>query len=808
VADELEPVKQSFEADLADYIEPISAAGDDTEEFAATVEGAKEALSGFRDDAAEAGAGLGDLAASEDDATVSTEALAESVGSLRDKVYEMYPGIDEATAALLAEASAAEAAGVANDEYAASAAAANREAGGLHDTLGQLRNLLGDAELGESLVVARTGMNQFAIDAENDADRVASRLSRVRTSAGLLDDAMEKTARTSADFWEAVNALNPALAGSEDIAAGARTALLGMGASEMEAAAGAAALAKAQRDVDEALNAAGGGGGLLSGLFQFFAGGGEGGASIAGLLGNVASLGAGMLVAAPAIGAVVVELGALVGGLVAAGAGIGAFAVLAFPTFSKLASSYKSIATAQAAYNAAVALEARDPTKSNLTAEATALAKLKDAYAAVPAYIRPALHDIEEIKAEYLSMAKAFAPDAFKVLDKGLGAAKEILPELEPLAKSTAGALSTILGDLDKALAPGKESAWERIGNKIGPGKITVPGGFQQFTEFLSKISPGVIEAVALGLGRLGSAFSKDMESFSKKDYINAVNIAFDILIGTLNRVTYFAHNVMNMWDDLSAAFKNTKNWLDDANTDFSNLRTFVSLMVADLVGIVIGDWNKLYRETRQWWTTIGHAVENGTDAARETVIRVGHDIESDWDHSWSAVVNFARGVPGKIKGALGNLDGLLIHAGESVMGGFLHGIESGFDDVKNFVSGIGGWIASHKGPVEADAVLLRPHGYAIMQGLVQGMRDGMPELRAFLGLTSSAITGLGGGPGGAGLGGRANVTVPLSLVFGAGTGGLANDPRLLQMVQQAVQEATLRYGKLNQSSGLILPGH
>jgi methyl-accepting chemotaxis protein len=128
MSDELDPVTEKFIADLSGYIEPIQDAADDTEEFATTVEEAKEALSGLRDDAAEAGAGIGDLAghaaeagagldelggsadaadgsldglaATADDADASTETLAEAFARARDAVYEMYPGIDEATASL------------------------------------------------------------------------------------------------------------------------------------------------------------------------------------------------------------------------------------------------------------------------------------------------------------------------------------------------------------------------------------------------------------------------------------------------------------------------------------------------------------------------------------------------------------------------------------------------------------------------------------------------------------------------------------------------------------------------------------
>jgi hypothetical protein len=217
----------------------------------------------LRDSASEVGGSLGEMAGaaedadtslagmagSEDDATTSIEALSESVGSLRDKVYEMYPGIDEATAALLAEAGAAEDATLSNEGYAAAPASVSAQGDGLHATLAQLKNLLGAAELGESFTVAQYSAGRFFIDTEEGAEGARTALTGLRTDASLLDDAMLTTANNTRDFWEAVNALHPEIGFSGHIFRDAQAALRGLGATENEAAAGATALAKAQAEL-------------------------------------------------------------------------------------------------------------------------------------------------------------------------------------------------------------------------------------------------------------------------------------------------------------------------------------------------------------------------------------------------------------------------------------------------------------------------------------------------------------------------------------------------------------------------------
>lgn len=113
-----------------------------------------------------------------------------------------------------------------------------------------------------------------------------------------------------------------------------------------------------------------------------------------------------------------------------------------------------------------------------------------------------------------------------------------------------------------------------------------------------------------------------------------------------------------------------------------------------------------------------------------ESISQVAVDI-------WNGIVEFAKqffgDLPGAILSALGDLGSLLVNAGKQILEGFLNGLTDGFNKVKNFVGGIGSWIADNKGPKAYDLALLVPAGNWIMDGLGKGIEESMPALGSTL---------------------------------------------------------------------------
>lgn len=188
------------------------------------------------------------------------------------------------------------------------------------------------------------------------------------------------------------------------------------------------------------------------------------------------------------------------------------------------------------------------------------------------------------------------------------------------------------------------------------------------------------------------------------------------------------------LWDDVSSAFTNAWNTIVDwLKEKWDEAMQAWHTMWDPVINFFKGLWDNVTGVFRDAWNGIVNAVSDGIN----NVVR------------WSA------GIGRRILDAIGDVGSMLWNAGKSIIEGFLHGLESAFDAVKNFVGGIADWISAHKGPISVDAKLLTPHGNAIMGGLLQGLQAGAPAVSSYLdrftkGLsTGTTLTGTLGVAGG-----------------------------------------------------------
>lgn len=213
----------------------------------------------------------------------------------------------------------------------------------------------------------------------------------------------------------------------------------------------------------------------------------------------------------------------------------------------------------------------------------------------------------------------------------------------------------------------------------------------------------------------------------------NPIGIVILAIAGLVAGLTYFFTQTdtgKRAWKSFTSAIstgvKNIKQWFSDTKTHIVNVWNSVVSSVKSVPGRITGFFNG-----------IGRKIADKFNGFKDGVTQKFNDV-----------VNWVRGIPNRIKNALGNTGNILRNAGVAIINGFLSGLKQKYEDVKRFVSGIGDWIKDHKGPIDYDARLLIPAGTAIMGGfhaaLNTGFRDVQSDVLGWNAQLSTAFDGVG----------------------------------------------------------------
>lgn len=229
-----------------------------------------------------------------------------------------------------------------------------------------------------------------------------------------------------------------------------------------------------------------------------------------------------------------------------------------------------------------------------------------------------------------------------------------------------------------------------------------------------------------------------------------AMNIIGPLMEGTWNNICTV---VTTVWELIKIAIQ----------TAMDVIGGIITLVMA----VINGDWETAWNTIK----SVGESIWNGLSSAGEAIFNGFSQILSNtWEtiksvasSAWeilkstvlgliNGIVNGAQTAWNSMKQAVSDLvsnvtsifDGIkninLWSAGKAILDGFLGGLKSAWNSVTDFVGGIAGWIADHKGPIEYDRKLLIPAGNAIMQGLDKGLQDRFRDVKNTVGGVAGEI--------------------------------------------------------------------
>ncbi|MEU8275701.1 hypothetical protein ACFYOK_10830 [Microbispora bryophytorum] len=381
----------------------------------------------------------------------------------------------------------------------------------------------------------------------------------------------------------------------------------------------------------------------------------------------------------------------------------------------------------------------------------------------------------------------------------------------KPLLDSVGGVFSGILQVIDGALTYIKGLVNVVLGLITGDWQRAWDGVKQMFSgtwEAIKGVFNGVVAQLKLILDVFLSAFG---DSWSKTwdAAKNALSTAWNNITSSISSaidsikswISSFLSGVSSTWNStwdsvgsfLSNTWSNIKNWVSDA---IGNVRNSISGALSDISSKWNSAWDNVSDFVSRIWSNIQDAVGKAIGDVRGTISSALSSVQDVWRKGWDSVSNFlgdawnnirngvgnginsmldtVRGIPGRIRDAIGNLGNMLYDSGRSLIQGLINGLNSMLQDAYNAASDLLNKVRSlfpfspaKEGPFSGRG-WVEYSGQSIAQGFARGMVSGVGTVNS----AAQGVIGAAAGPVG---------VTPAGFAASAGGAGATTSTRTVQ---------------------------
>ncbi|MGF2083870.1 tape measure protein [Lactococcus lactis] len=190
-------------------------------------------------------------------------------------------------------------------------------------------------------------------------------------------------------------------------------------------------------------------------------------------------------------------------------------------------------------------------------------------------------------------------------------------------------------------------------------------------------------------------------------------------------------------WDGIKSAISVAGNVIGAVINVIKTVFSAVGAAGGGLKGVLSAAWSGIQSAISVAGGVISGII-NTIKGVFSALSGAGNSLKSGISSAWSAITGAISKASGTIGGIIDNIKGFftgltnidISGAGTAIMNGFLGGLKGAYENVKDFIGGIGSWIKKHKGPISYDRKLLIPAGNSIMNGLNEGLGDSFKNVQ------------------------------------------------------------------------------
>nr|DAM15296.1 MAG TPA: tail tape measure [Caudoviricetes sp.] len=296
-------------------------------------------------------------------------------------------------------------------------------------------------------------------------------------------------------------------------------------------------------------------------------------------------------------------------------------------------------------------------------------------------------------------------------------------------------------------------TSFGNLWNAIQPLLTVLAGALMPAFQVIGSFLGGVFSGILTGVSAAFDVIRVVIQVLTP--VVSALVSVFQFISPVLSTIAQWIGFVIGAFSGLGGAGGSLKTILTDAWSGIQNASSVAGNVIGAVVNGIRGFFSALSAAggglsgaLQVVWNAIKTAISVAGGAIGGVISRIsgffssligaGNSLGGGMSAVWSAITGTISRAAGTISGIINNIKGFftglanidLSGAGAAIMNGFLGGLKGAYENVKNFIGGIGNWIKDHKGPISYDRKLLIPAGNSIMDGLNEGLGDSFKNVQ------------------------------------------------------------------------------